>query len=224
MNQGVIWSRIQVFGKIGVDHVGVAGPKKFVYLPDGVQGAPLRSIAVSIGFHICLEDGFQHQFSCRLDYSVPDWGNTERPLPAPGLRDHDPPHGLRLVAPGAEFVPEFRQPLLPPPQFDPREGQAIDARRALVGFRQVVRMGQDVLAVDLVVEQIKAVVRFVLRLAVKLPLKRPDLTWRFQAHHQSPHLGFFESASQVRALPSPGVTQVRQYYDPLRVPAEPPSY
>src|SRR6516162_8626656 len=29
--------------------------------------------------------------------------------------------------------------------------------------------------------------------------------------------------SEVRALPSPGVTQVRQYYDPLPVPAEPPS-
>ena len=29
--------------------------------------------------------------------------------------------------------------------------------------------------------------------------------------------------TEVRALPSPGVTQVRQYYDPLPVPAEPPS-
>jgi len=106
----------------------------------------------------------------------PDGGNTERPLPTPGLGYHDPSHGSRFVAPGAEFVPELRQPLLPPPELDPREGLAIDARRTLVGFRQVVRIGQNVFAVDLVVKQIEAVVRFVLRLAVKLPL---NLTWCF---------------------------------------------
>jgi hypothetical protein len=68
-----------------------------------------------------------------------------------------------------------------------------------------------------------AAFRFLLRLAIQLPLKRPDLIWCFQAHHQSPHLGFFESAPEVRALPSTGVARLRRYYDPLRVPARPPS-
>ena len=44
-----------------------------------------------------------------------------------------------------------------------------------------------------------------------------------QAHRQSPHLRFFKSASEVRALPSPGITRLPRYYDPLRVPAGPPS-
>src|SRR5947207_15778187 len=62
---------------------------------------------------------------------------------------------------------------------------------------------------------------FVLRLAIQLPLKRPDLAGCFQAHRQSPHLGFFESAPEARALPSTGMTRLRRYYGPLRVPAEP---
>src|SRR5215469_10910739 len=219
LHQFPVRNGVKVFRQIGVDHVGVPGAEKFMHLPDGVLGASLRSVTVSVRFHVGLEDGFQHQFGCRLDHSIPDRGNSERPLAAPRLRDHHPSHWLWLVAPGVEFISEFRQPLLPPyPQLDPFEGLTIDARRALVGFCQVVRMSQNILAVDLVVEQIKAVMRFVLRLAVKLPLKRPDLTWRFQAHRQSPHLGFFESASEVRALSSPGITQVQRSYDPLRVP------
>jgi hypothetical protein len=40
---------------------------------------------------------------------------------------------------------------------------------------------------------------------------------------RSPHLGLFESTPEVRALPSTGITRLQRYYDPLRVPAGPPS-
>ena len=38
------------------------------------------------------------------------------------------------------------------------------------------------------------------------------------------HLGFivFKSIPEVRALPSPGVTRLRRYYDPVRLPPWPP--
>src|ERR1035438_854031 len=68
-------------------------------------------------------------------------------------------------------------------------------------------MGQDVLSVHLVVEQVETVVRLSLRLLVQLPLKHPDLYWCFQAHRQSPLLSFFKSTSEVRALPSAGITR-----------------
>src|SRR5829696_8334932 len=71
------------------------------------------------------------------------------------------------------------------------------------------------------VEQVEPVARLRLRLEIELPLKRPDLIRCCQAHRPSPILGSFESAPEVRALPSPGVTQLQQYYDPVRHPREP---
>ena len=84
-------------------------------------------------------------------------------------------------------------------------------------------MVQYVRAVDLVVEQVEPEVRLRLRLEIELPLKRPDLIGCCQAHHQSPILGSFKSIPEVRVLPSAGVTQPQQYYDPVRHPPEPPS-
>jgi hypothetical protein len=110
-----------------------------------------------------------------------------------------------------------------PGRLDRRAAHTIDARCALVGAHQFVRMAQDVRTVNLVVEQIEPVVRLRLRLEIELPLKRPDFIRCCQAHHQSPILGSFESAPEVRVLPSAGVTQPRQYYDPVRRPQGPSS-
>src|SRR3979490_1169154 len=80
-------------------------------------------------------------------------------------------------------------------------------------------MGQNVFSVHLVVEQVETVARLALRLLVQLPLKHPDLFfWCFQAHRQSPLLSFFKSTSEVRALPSAGITRHQRSYSPLRLP------
>src|SRR5829696_2088235 len=94
-------------------------------------------------------------------------------------------------------------PALPPRS---RTRHAVHTWRTLVGVHQIVCMAQDVRAVDLVVEQVEPVARLRLRLEIELPLKRPDLIRCCQAHRPSPILGSFESAPEVRALPSPGVT------------------
>lgn len=65
--------------------------------------------------------------------------------------------------------------------------------------------------------------RFALCLAIHLFLMRSDLARCRQAHHQSPHPGFLESAAEVRALPSTGINRLQRYYDRLRLPAELPS-
>src|SRR5215470_10183494 len=52
-------------------------------------------------------------------------------------------------------------------------------------------MGQNVLAINLVVEHVEAVPRLVLRLAIQLDLKFPDLTRCCQTHRQSPLLPSF---------------------------------
>ena len=120
------------------------------------------------------------------------------------------------------LVRQFRldavQPVLQPCCLDRREVHAIDAWCTLVGACQVVSMAQYIRAVDLVVEQVEPEVRLRLRLEIELSLKRPDLIGCCQAHHQSPILGFFESAPEVRVLSSAGVTRPQQYYDPVRHP------
>ncbi len=61
-----------------------------------------------------------------------------------------------------------------------------------------------------------------LRLAAELPRKPSDTFRCYQAHHQSPILGFFESAPEVRALSSAGITRPQRYYDPVRLTPDPP--
>ena len=91
-----------------------------------------------------------------------------------------------------------------------------------IGARQSVGVAQNVLAADLVVEQVEAERRLRLRLEIELPLKLPDTVRCCQAHRQSPILVFVESAPEVRVLPSAGITRPHRYHDPVRLPPEPP--
>src|SRR5690348_540741 len=76
---------------------------------------------------------------------------------------------------------------------------------------------------DLVVEQVEAVVRLRLRLEIQLPLKGPDLIGCLQAPRQSPILLSVTSAPEVRVLSSTGITRFHRSYDPVRLPPAPPS-
>jgi len=73
------------------------------------------------------------------------------------------------------------------------------------------------------VELVKAEIRFRLRLEIELSLKLPDTFGCCQTHRQSPLLGFLGRVPEVRVLPSPGITRLRRYYDPLRLPVWPPT-
>ena len=57
---------------------------------------------------------------------------------------------------------------------------------------------------------------------VQVPRKPPDALWCCQAHRQSPILSLFESAPEVRALSSAGITRPHRSYDPVRLPPGPP--
>ena len=187
---------------------------------DRIDAAAARSVAIGSGFEVRLEDRLQHQFRGGLHHAVPDRRDAEWSLAAAGLRDHHPSHRLGLIRLGSQFRLDAGQPVLQPRRLDRREAHAINAWCALVGAHQVIRMAQNVRAVDLVVEQVEPEVRLRLRLEIELPLKRPDLIRCCQAHRQSPILGSFESAPEVRVLPSAGVTQPQQYRRPCPTPAE----
>jgi len=79
-------------------------------------------------------------------------------------------------------------------------------------------------SINLVVEHVEAVSRLVLRLAIQLDLKFPNLTRCCQTHRQSPSLPSFTSTPEVRALPSAGITRPHRSYGPLRLPDWPPPF
>src|ERR1039458_5321611 len=79
-------------------------------------------------------------------------------------------------------------------------------------------MGQNVLAVYLVVKQVEALFRFVLRLTIQLDLSRSDTTWCCQTHRQSPSFPLSQAHQPARALCSASITRPQRSYDPLRRP------
>jgi hypothetical protein len=66
--------------------------------------------------------------------------------------------------------------------------------------------------------------KLVLRLAIQLALKFPELTRCCQTYRQSPLLPSFTSTPEVRALSSAGITRPHRSYGPLRLPDWPPSF
>ena len=216
-------NRLEIGGQIRVNHVRVAAAKQLVDLRDRVLGPTLRSIAIGLRFEISLEDRLNHQLGGGLDHAIPDCRDTEGSLTTSRLGDHHPPHRLRPVRFGAEALLDPSQPLVQPCGFDHRKRFAIHPRCPTIGFRQPIRMVQDVVAIDLVVQLVKAEGWFRLRLAIELSLKRPDLFWCCQAHCQSPHLVPIESMPEVRALSSTGITRRQRSYHPLRLPSWPPA-
>ena len=101
------------------------------------------------------------------------------------------------------------------------EGHPFHARRARIGAGEHIGVGQNVLAADLVVEDVEAEGGLRLRLTIELSLKVPGLVGRFEAHRQSPPPRRLESASEVRALSSAGITRPHRSYDPVRLPHGP---
>ena len=62
-----------------------------------------------------------------------------------------------------------------------------------------------------------------LRLDVELSLKAPDLSGVSRLIANRLILAFLKSVPEVRRLSSTGITQLRQYYAPVRLPYSPPS-
>src|ERR1700751_2131438 len=141
-----------------------------------------------------------------------------RSPPASRFRNPPPPHRCRPVRLRHEVVPDPGEPLLQPRCLNHRERHPIHPRRAPVRTGQRIGVGQNVFAMDLVVEQVEAVRRVRLRLAIQLLLKAPDAIGCCQAHHQSPILVSVRSAPEVRVLPSTGITRSQRYHDPVRLP------
>jgi hypothetical protein len=114
-------------------------------------------------------------------------------LPSSGLVDQNAANRVRPVRLLAQFGPSLSQPLLQPIGFNGLKAHSVHSRCSPVFSGKPIGVGENVLSVHLVVEQVEAETWLVLRLYVKLPLERPDLFGSFQAHANLLLLGFIES-------------------------------
>src|ERR1700688_611864 len=164
----------------------MAPADKPVHFLDRVYRSTNGAVAVGVVLEVRLEDRFQHELGGGLYYPIPDGRNAERSLASVRLRYRHPPHRIGPVRLRNQFLAQARQPPLQARRLDPRKGHSVPARRTRICSGQRIGVSQDVLAVNLVVEQVEAEGRLRLRLTVQLSLKGPDRCRCCQAHRQSP--------------------------------------
>ncbi len=85
----------------------------------------------------------------------------------------------------------------------PSLSRAIYARGASGASGESIRVNEDVLAIDLVVELMEAALGLLLRRDIELPLKLPDALRGYQAHANPPALSFVRSTQTQGPFPPP---------------------
>src|SRR5271169_143421 len=179
-------NRVEVLRQVGVNDIGVAPADQPVHFPDRVGRTATGPVAIGSIVEIRLEDRFQHELGGGLNHPIPYSRDAQRTFAAPWLRDHHPSHRRGPIRLQGEFLTQARQPCVQALRLDLCERHPVHPGRTRIGAGKPVGVAEDVLAVDLVVEQVEAERRLRLRLTIKLPLKGPDLIGCFEAHRQSP--------------------------------------
>src|SRR5271165_7213553 len=174
--------RVEIFRQIGVYHVGVAPADQPVRFLDRIDRAATRAIAIGVVLEVRLEDRLQHDLDGSLNHPIPNRRDAEGTFAAPRLRDRRPPHRIGPI------VFETRSSRKPASHASTPDASIcpVHPRRARIGAGQRVGVPKDVIAADLVVEDVEAESGLRLRLTIELSLKVPDLFGRFEAHRQSP--------------------------------------
>lgn len=150
----------EIVREVGVDDVCVAKVQAILHLHSRLLGIAARPIGVLFGGKVGFEDRFEHQHRCCHAHPIPQGRDTQGPKFAVGFRDEHSPDRVRSVSLLSERKRQFRQPSLHPIRFDVGEVLPIHARRAFVGAALGVGMGENVFAVDLVVQGVEAIAGF----------------------------------------------------------------
>src|SRR5277367_1687231 len=145
-----------------------------VHFLDCVYRPASGPIAVGIVLEVSLEDGFDHDLGGSLNHTITNGWNAERTLATIRFGDHHPPHRIRSICLQDQFRAQARQPCFQTLLLDASKSHPIHTRCTRIGAGEPICVDQDVLATDLVVEQIEAEGGLRLRFAVELSLKAPD--------------------------------------------------
>ena len=106
-----------------------------------------------------------------MSHSVPDGRDTQRALTAVALGYHDPFDGIGFIRLVSQCFFQRRNECGNPFVFlDGREGDAVDAGAPFFGADKGIGVTEDVSPIDLVVQGVEAAGRYLLGLAIELPL------------------------------------------------------
>lgn len=108
-----------------------------------------------------------------------------RSPPAP-LGDQHTPDGVGPVGVRPEFLGETREERSDAARLYSGNGGPVNTGGTPIASHHGPGLTQDVRPVDLVVEEVEPKGRFLLGLAVQLPLEIPHAIWRFQPHGNPP--------------------------------------
>ena len=100
-----------------------------------------RTVAEAARRESRVKDRLQDLQQSLLDQPIQDRRDAQHPLPAPGLRDHHPPHRLRSIAVAEQLLPMSR-PVLAAVLQKLLDRQAVDSRRSTVTHYPLMRRHQ----------------------------------------------------------------------------------
>ena len=170
MNQGVIWSRIQISLQVRVVHRLIPGLHVPAYLLQRLMRRASRPKPIGAILEIRLEDRLQDQQGGHLHHSVSHCRYTQGSQFPVRLGDVDAPYRLRPVGPAAQRFLEILQKSLHParPRFDRFDRHAIHAGRPLVGSHPFPGRLQRVPPIDPVVQSVEPELRLLLGFLAQL--------------------------------------------------------
>src|SRR6201982_3919223 len=161
-----MWNAPEVVREVGVNDFRVATEQHLFHLDHRLLGISPGTVGILFWWKIGLKDRFQHQHFCRHADPITHGRDAQWPEFAIGLRYVHSSDRIRSVRLLPERKRQFAKPPLDAVLLDIRKVLAVYTWCPLVGAALSVGMRQDVLAVDLVVQGVKAVPGFRLRFRV----------------------------------------------------------
>ena len=157
LHQLLMRDRRETTGDVRLGHPPAAPPALINEYLQGIVRRPLRAEPETARQEVRLKDRLEHNLRCGLHDPVADRGNRQRPLLRRArLRDHHPPGRQRPVP----LLPQFAGQLIEQPGnpvlLDLRQGDLVNARRAIVTAHRSPRPLQDVPAADLVIQRVES--------------------------------------------------------------------
>ena len=133
----------KVIRQVRVHYLPVAYIDQSVHLIDCIKRTSPRSVGVLLRWQVRFDDRRQNQHRRRLRHPVPDAGNAQwSELPAPLLRNENPPYCFRPVGPRLQVPRQLSKPPAHPVRLDVRHRLAIDPAGPAVTADRLPSRGQ----------------------------------------------------------------------------------
>src|SRR5215510_4804324 len=161
---------VEVRLQIHVNDTGLVLHNRLCHAQDGVVGRAFWAIAVRTRLEVRFKDRLQDELEGSLNHTITDGRDREEAATfAALLRDRLVPQPHGAIRAGDQFVPYLLQKRVEPASLNGFKGDAVNARRAVIGLCQLIGFMQDFRFADMHIQAPETPGRFSLRLGVYPP-------------------------------------------------------